>query len=175
IWCGGSTLCDIVIAICMTYYLMHSNTSFRQTRIIVTKLIHLTIETGSVTAVVTLLSLILFFAFPGQTFYVTPAFIISKLYANTVYMVLNSRIRIIGGRDIYTSSTDMETTTTMMGDITSHSTRGTQQRDGVQVQASVVAITKEVLSSDHEMSGMSVSHVNSHALKGLIFLQGEIT
>ncbi|PBK86532.1 hypothetical protein ARMGADRAFT_1086380 [Armillaria gallica] len=155
IWCGGSSLCDIVIAICMTYYLTRRNTNFRQTRILITKLIRLTIETGSVTAVVTLLSLILFFAFPGQTFYATPAFIISKLYANTVYMVLNSRIRIMGGRDIYTSSTDMETTTTMIRDITSHSTQGTQQTDGVQVQASVVAITKEVLSSDHEMRGMS--------------------
>ncbi len=72
-------------------------------------------------------------------------------------MVLNSRIRIMGGRDIYTSSTDMETTTTMVGDITSHSTQGTQRTDGVQGQVSVVAITKEVLSSDHEMSGMSVS------------------
>ncbi|SJK98191.1 uncharacterized protein ARMOST_01452 [Armillaria ostoyae] len=155
IWCGGSALCDIVIAIFMTYYLMHSNTGFRQTRIIVTKLIRLTIETGSVTAVVALLTLILFFAFPGETFYATPAFIMPKLYANTVYMVLNSRIRIMGGRDTYTSSTDMEMTNTMIGDITSHSTQGTQRTDGVQGQASVVAITKEIFSSDHEMSGIS--------------------
>ncbi len=33
----------------------------------------------------------------------TPALVLSKLYANTIYMVLNSRFRIIGGRDIYTS------------------------------------------------------------------------
>ncbi|PBK86485.1 hypothetical protein ARMGADRAFT_1126953 [Armillaria gallica] len=54
IWCGGSALCDIIIAICMTYYLMHNSTSFRQTRIIVTKLIHLIIETGSVTGMYSL-------------------------------------------------------------------------------------------------------------------------
>ncbi|KAK0241066.1 hypothetical protein EDD85DRAFT_388161 [Armillaria nabsnona] len=155
IWCGGSALCDIVIAICMTYYLMRSNTSFRQTRIIVTKLIRLIIETGSITAVVTLLSLILFFAFPGQTFYTTPTFIISKLYANTVYMVLNSRIRIMGGRDIYMSSTDMETMSTMIRDMTSQSREGAQSTNGMQGQASVVAITKEVLSGDHGMSRMS--------------------
>ncbi|PBK58809.1 hypothetical protein ARMSODRAFT_983522 [Armillaria solidipes] len=69
IWCGGSALCDVVIAICMTYHLMRSNSGFRRTRIIVTKLIRLTIETGSVTAVVALLSLILFFALPDQSFY----------------------------------------------------------------------------------------------------------
>ncbi|PBK86500.1 hypothetical protein ARMGADRAFT_1086347 [Armillaria gallica] len=104
IWCGASALCDVVIAICMTYYLTRRNTSFQQTQILVTKLIRLTIETGSVTAVVALLSLILFFVLPGQTFYSTPVFIMPKLYANTVYMVLNSRIRIMGGWDTYTTN-----------------------------------------------------------------------
>ncbi|PBK73886.1 hypothetical protein ARMSODRAFT_951396 [Armillaria solidipes] len=146
---GGYALCDIVIAICMTYYLMRSNTGFRRTRILVTKLICLTIETGSVTAVVALAIPILFFAFPHQNFYVTPALVISKLYVNAIYMVLNSRIQIMGGRDTYTSSTDMEITTTMMRDITSHSTQGAQRTP-------VVAITKEVFSSsDDEMGRMS--------------------
>ncbi|PBK86522.1 hypothetical protein ARMGADRAFT_882414, partial [Armillaria gallica] len=109
IWCGGSALCDVVIAICMTYYASSFSLSliFRQTRILVTKLVRLTIETGSVTAVVALLSLILFFVFPGQTFYSTPVFIMPKLYANTVYMLLNSRMRLMGGRDTYTNSTDI--------------------------------------------------------------------
>ncbi|PBK86542.1 hypothetical protein ARMGADRAFT_530386 [Armillaria gallica] len=129
IWCGSSALCDIIIAICMTYYLMRSNTGFRRTRIIVTKLIRLTIETGSVTAVVALLNLILFFAFPHQTFYTTPALIMPKLYANTIYMVLNSRIRIMGGRDTYTSSTDMSFTATMIRDITSQSIEGARPTD----------------------------------------------
>ncbi|SJK98154.1 uncharacterized protein ARMOST_01415 [Armillaria ostoyae] len=117
IWYGSTALCDIVIAICMTYYLTRHNTGFRQTQILVTKIIRLTIETGSVTAVVALLTLILFFAFPHELFYRTAAIIMPKLYTNTVYMVLNSRIRIMGGRDTYTSSTDMEITTTMMRDI----------------------------------------------------------
>ncbi|KAK0241167.1 hypothetical protein EDD85DRAFT_1020027 [Armillaria nabsnona] len=147
--CGGLALCDIVIATCMTYYLMRSNTGFRRTQVLVTKLIRLTIETGSLTAVVALVTFILFFAFPHQAFYGTPALIISKLYANTIYMVLNSRIRIMGGRDTYTSSTDMEITTTMMRDITSHSTQGAQRT------VLVVAISKEVFSSDGEMGEMS--------------------
>ncbi|KAK0486439.1 hypothetical protein IW261DRAFT_1308144, partial [Armillaria novae-zelandiae] len=102
--CGGSVLCDIIIAICMTYYLMRSRTGFRSTQILVTRIIRLTIETGSVTAVVVLATCILFIAFPHQAFYATPSLIESKLYANTIYMVLNSRIRIMGGRDTYTSS-----------------------------------------------------------------------
>ncbi len=91
-----------------------------------------------------------------------------KLYANTIYMVLNSRIRIMGGRDTYTSSTDMEITTTMMRDITSHSTQGARQTP-------TVVISKEVSSSDDEMGRMSVSYFDSCTLLGLIFYQGETT
>ncbi|KAK0212241.1 hypothetical protein DFS33DRAFT_1482176 [Desarmillaria ectypa] len=155
IWCGASALCDIIIAICMAFYLMRSTTSFRQTRILVTKLIRLTIETGSVTAAVALLNLILFFAFSHQTFYGTTSLNIPKLYSNTVYMVLNSRIRIIGGRDTYTCSTDMSITTTMIEGVTSQSTEGTRPTAGMQGCASVVAISKEVLNDNYKMSRMN--------------------
>ncbi|KAK0486449.1 hypothetical protein IW261DRAFT_1590725 [Armillaria novae-zelandiae] len=155
IWRGGSAFCDIIVAICMTYYLMRSSTHFRRTQIIVTKLIRLTVESGAVTAIGTILDLILFFAFRDQIYHSTLALIMTKLYANSVYMVLNSRIRIMGGRDTYTSSTDMETTPTMIMDITSHSTHGVQQTDGVQGQLAVVTITKEVFSDDHDMGQMS--------------------
>ncbi|KAK0459315.1 uncharacterized protein EV420DRAFT_314798 [Desarmillaria tabescens] len=129
IWCGASALCDIVIAICMTYYLMRSSTRLRQTQILVTKLIRLIIETGSVTAIVALATVTLLFAFPHQTFYTTPGMLMPKLYANTVYMVLNSRMRIMDGRGTYTSSTDMSFATTMMRDITSQSAEGARSAD----------------------------------------------
>ncbi|KAK0183643.1 hypothetical protein F5146DRAFT_1148915 [Armillaria mellea] len=175
IWCGGSALCDPSLP---TLILLHSftkrNTSCRHTRILVTKLIRLTIETGSVTAVVALLILILFIVFPHQTFYGPPVLIMPKLYANTVYMVLNSRIQIMGGRDTYTSSTDMEITTTMMRDITSHSTQGTQRTDQVQRQAPAITITREVFTSHDEIRRINVSNVALRMLLELIFLQGEI-
>ncbi|PBK82368.1 hypothetical protein ARMGADRAFT_1090416 [Armillaria gallica] len=68
IWCGASALCDIIIAICMTYYLMRSTANFRRTRALITKLIRLTIETGSVTAVVALLNVIFLFSVPTSDF-----------------------------------------------------------------------------------------------------------
>ncbi|KAK0195999.1 hypothetical protein F5146DRAFT_313729 [Armillaria mellea] len=148
IWCGGTVLCDVVIAICMTYYLTRSNTGFRPTQLLITKLIRLIVETGSMTAVVALTFLIFFLVSPHLAFSQTPALVVSKMYANTVYMVLNSRIQIMGGRNTYTSSTDMEITSTMMRDITSYSMQGAQRTP-------VVAITKEVLRSDSEMCRMS--------------------
>ncbi|SJL12918.1 uncharacterized protein ARMOST_16351 [Armillaria ostoyae] len=135
--------------------LMRSNTSFRRTRMLVTKLIRLTIETGSVTAVVALLSFILFITFPHQSFYPTPALLMPKLYANTVYMVLNSRFQIIGGRDTYMSSADMSITTTMMRDITSHPAEGTRPADGMRGQVPVVVMSNEVFDDNYEMGQMS--------------------
>ncbi len=94
-----------------------------------------------------------------------------KLYANTVYMVLNSRIRIMGGRDTYASSTDAAMTNTMTRDITSHSTQDAQRTVGVQGQVSVVTITKEVFCSDDEMGRMSVRYFDTCTLLELIFFQ----
>ncbi|KAK0221072.1 hypothetical protein EDD85DRAFT_272751 [Armillaria nabsnona] len=150
IWCITSVLGDILIAICMTYYLMRSTTNFRRTRILVTKIIRLTVETGSVTAVVALLCFILFVVFPHQVFYAAPALIAPKLYANAIYMVLNSRIRIIGGRDTYMSSTDMSITTTMIRNITSPLAESTRPVDGMQGRAPVVAISYDAFNDNHE-------------------------
>ncbi|KAK0498688.1 hypothetical protein EDD18DRAFT_46668, partial [Armillaria luteobubalina] len=151
IWCGASALCDILIAICMTYYLTRSTYDFRRTRMLVTKIIRLTVETGSVTAVVALLTVILFLVFPHKPFYTTPALLMPKLYTNTVYMVLNSRIRIIGGRDTYISSTDMCFTTTAISVIS-------QSGDGRQGRVPAVAISNEVFNDNYEMDQTTVSH-----------------
>ncbi len=84
-----------------------------------------------------------------------------KLYANTVLVVLNSRIRIVGGRDTDTSSADMSITTTMIKDITSQLTEGTCPTDGMQGQVTTLALTKEEtlpVGDDAEMGPMRVSH-----------------
>ncbi|KAF9062531.1 hypothetical protein BDP27DRAFT_1336480 [Rhodocollybia butyracea] len=106
IWCGAAALGDIAIAVCMTYYLSHRDSGYSSTHSIVAKYIRLTIETGSVTALIALLNVILFFAFPGKGYYGTPALLMPKLYANTVLVVLNARMKILGGRGVYTSTFD---------------------------------------------------------------------
>ncbi|KAK0484821.1 hypothetical protein IW261DRAFT_859690 [Armillaria novae-zelandiae] len=144
IWCGASALCDIIIAICMTYYLMHSTTNFRRTRMLVTKIVRLIIETGSVTAVVALLNFVISIALPHQTLYVIPGLTLPKLYANSVYMVLNSRFKIIGGRNTYESAMDISITTTMIRDIISQSTDDTQPADRTQGQVPAVILSSDV-------------------------------
>ncbi|KAG7097839.1 hypothetical protein E1B28_005155 [Marasmius oreades] len=47
---GGSAACDVMIAISMTYVLSRYDTSFRDTRDFLRRIIRLTMETGSLTA-----------------------------------------------------------------------------------------------------------------------------
>ncbi|KAJ7459611.1 hypothetical protein B0H11DRAFT_2242422 [Mycena galericulata] len=81
-----------------------NDTGFRQTHALVTKLIRLTIETGSLTALVALVTLVLFVALPGTVYFSTPANFMSILYANTLLAVLNARFQILGGRSTYTTT-----------------------------------------------------------------------
>ncbi|KAF8880085.1 hypothetical protein BD779DRAFT_1550380 [Infundibulicybe gibba] len=99
IWLGGAALCDIIIAVSMSYYLSKSETGFRSTHVLISKLIRLTIETGSMTAAVATIDMALFLAFRNNNYHATPALILAKLYSNTLVVILNSRLRIVDGRD----------------------------------------------------------------------------
>ncbi|KAJ6484668.1 hypothetical protein C8R45DRAFT_775309, partial [Mycena sanguinolenta] len=91
---SGSALTDITIAVCMAYYLTKKNTGFRRTQALISKLIRLSIETGSLTALISLATLILFFTFPDKVYYTVPDNIMPMMYANTMFAVLNSRFSI---------------------------------------------------------------------------------
>ncbi len=99
----------------------------------------------------------------------TPTLLTPKLYTNAVYMVLNSRVRIIGGRDTYISSNDMSITTTMIRDVISHS------GDGMQGRAPVVTISNELFNDNYKMGQINVSHGASCDLSELIFPEGQTT
>ncbi|KAF9564534.1 hypothetical protein CPC08DRAFT_705273 [Agrocybe pediades] len=97
VWNGIGAICDITIALAMPYYLMRHGTGLPSTHIVVVKLIRLIIETGGLTAIVAILNLCLYFAN-------TPSFLIagltlSKVYANTMLVILNNRAKIVDGRD----------------------------------------------------------------------------
>ncbi|KAK0234876.1 hypothetical protein EDD85DRAFT_939004 [Armillaria nabsnona] len=118
IWLGGSVLCDTTIALSMTYLLLRAQTGLKSTRILLSRLIRLTIETGTITgwpytrkldrissftiyaAVIAAVHLALFL-FSHNNYHTVPANILVKLYSNTVLAVCNSRMtgRIRGGRE----------------------------------------------------------------------------
>ncbi|KAK0200461.1 hypothetical protein DFS33DRAFT_1387665 [Desarmillaria ectypa] len=101
IWLGGSALCDAAIALSMTYLLSRARTGLKSTRILVSRLIRLTIETGTVTATLAVIDIALFLAYPNDTYRTVMAICLGKMYSNTVLAVCNSRMtrRIRGGRE----------------------------------------------------------------------------
>ncbi|KAF7369279.1 hypothetical protein MVEN_00255700 [Mycena venus] len=144
LWLGGAALSDFIIAVSVTYYLLKNDTGFRRTHMLIIKLIRLTIETGSLTAAVALINLALFFAFPGRPYFFTAGAVLPKLYANTIFAVLNSRFQIMGGRGF--TSMDLSYHQSILQN---HSRTG----DAARSQPPVVTITREIF-SDRELNDL---------------------
>lgn len=100
IWLSGAALCDAAIALCMTYLLSRAQTGLKSTQALLSRLIRLTIETGTTTAALALVNIALFLAYPNN-YHTVPAKCLIKMYSNTVLAVCNSRMtrRIRGGRE----------------------------------------------------------------------------
>ncbi|KAK0454046.1 uncharacterized protein EV420DRAFT_617008 [Desarmillaria tabescens] len=99
IWLAGSALCDVLIAVSMTYFLSRFDTKYKETQAVISKFIRLTIETGTMTATVAVIDLILFLVFPRKNFHITPALVLAKLYSNTLLVMLNSRMHVSRARE----------------------------------------------------------------------------
>lgn len=95
LWNGFGAACDALIAACMTFYLSRSQTGFRSTDLLITRIIRLTIETGIATATASIASAILFVGFRDKlnicVYFIVPAIMINKLYAITILATFNNR------------------------------------------------------------------------------------
>ncbi|KAF8736605.1 hypothetical protein AX14_014260 [Amanita brunnescens Koide BX004] len=100
IWIGSTMINDTVIAVIMVRALANSGALSQQTAWRTSQLIRLIVETGVATAVVNLLSVI-FVATMGSIgdVYSAPLIIISKVYANSIMVLLNNRMTIVGSRN----------------------------------------------------------------------------
>ncbi|KAF8645461.1 hypothetical protein AX16_007807 [Volvariella volvacea WC 439] len=99
VWLAGSATTDVVITCFMIYFLTSRDTGFRNTHLLITKVIRVTVETNAVTAVVAIVSVVLFLHLRHFVYHVTPTASLTKLYANTLFVIFNDRIRIVGGRN----------------------------------------------------------------------------
>ncbi|EIW53744.1 uncharacterized protein TRAVEDRAFT_81795, partial [Trametes versicolor FP-101664 SS1] len=90
-WLGGSALADIVIAVTMTILLLKTKTGFRRSDSLVNKLARLAIESGTITASVAIVDVVMFSALPQTLYHECPALALAKLYANMMLASLNNR------------------------------------------------------------------------------------
>lgn len=100
IWLGGTALCDILIAGCMLYYLNRSRTGFRSTNLVVAKFVRLTLETGAACATMAILDLVFFVVYKHNNYHLAPSIALSKIYSNSLLVVLNARVRFVNGRHL---------------------------------------------------------------------------
>ncbi|KAF9478318.1 hypothetical protein BDN70DRAFT_49117 [Pholiota conissans] len=94
IWEAGSAVCDLLIAGIMTYHLRKRDTGFQYTHDIVTRVIRLTIETGTLTAALAIAVLVLAFLPGHPPYYQSCALILGKAYSNSMMVALNSRMKV---------------------------------------------------------------------------------
>ncbi|PFH45703.1 hypothetical protein AMATHDRAFT_8785 [Amanita thiersii Skay4041] len=99
VWLGLSAICDVAIAAIMVYILSRERMLSKETRWRVSRVIRLVIETGTTTATVDILTLILLVTAKWTVSgYIVPMIILSKAYGNAMMVLLNNRMTIIGSR-----------------------------------------------------------------------------
>ncbi|KAG7090014.1 hypothetical protein E1B28_011635 [Marasmius oreades] len=103
IWMIGAVVCDLIIAVAMTWILIiYSRASrIKRTRTIVKSLILRSVETGTVTFAFTMVNLILFWIMPHNYIYMVFDRTLSKLYSNALFLSLNARE---SGADVSTTN-----------------------------------------------------------------------
>ncbi|KAG7096457.1 hypothetical protein E1B28_003891 [Marasmius oreades] len=91
-----SAAVDIVIAGCMTYFLLKSrNSEFTmRTNAVLTKLVRLTVETGTITAAAAIIDLIFYLTLKHKSLHQLSGVNLSKLYTNSLLMLFNNRIQV---------------------------------------------------------------------------------
>jgi len=99
VWLGGTAACDVIIASLMVYFLSRSRTGFRSTDSVLNKLIRIIVETGMATAIVAIIELSMFLSFKHNFYHIVPSLMLSKLYSNSLLVLLNNRLTISYRRD----------------------------------------------------------------------------
>ncbi|KIM83937.1 hypothetical protein PILCRDRAFT_818965 [Piloderma croceum F 1598] len=82
---------DVLIAVVLCYMLQKSRTSFKRSDTMISKLIIFTINTGLMTSICAVASLISIIAAPTTFIYITFYFTLGRFYSNSLMATLNAR------------------------------------------------------------------------------------
>ncbi|KAJ7502601.1 hypothetical protein B0H11DRAFT_644247 [Mycena galericulata] len=94
LWLVSSAVCDVSIAIAMSYSLWKRKTGFSRVDGQINRIVRLTVETGTVTAVAALVDVLLFKLFPNTSLNFIVDYPLSNLYTCSILAMLNSRERV---------------------------------------------------------------------------------
>ncbi|KAH8101850.1 hypothetical protein BXZ70DRAFT_1007091 [Cristinia sonorae] len=94
----SAVVCDVIIATSMSQFLYSSKNRLTRMQNVASKLIRVVIETGLILVIVAIIDLTFFLTFPQNNLFYAPAMSLSKLYSNSMLVMSNARIEIVGGR-----------------------------------------------------------------------------
>ncbi|KAF7761965.1 hypothetical protein Agabi119p4_9957 [Agaricus bisporus var. burnettii] len=90
-WLIAAMIADVIIAASLGYSLAKRRTGIAQTDDTINRIIRMTIQTGLVTAIFTILEVICFLLIPNSTLNFVWDLALSKLYTNALLSTLNAR------------------------------------------------------------------------------------
>ncbi|EIW79459.1 hypothetical protein CONPUDRAFT_73899 [Coniophora puteana RWD-64-598 SS2] len=91
LWSVAMAVCDIVIFGLMTYHLSRRRTGVRKTDKLIDGLVKVIVETGMASAIMWLLFFSLLVGFKQKHYYAVPVIVGSKVYCNSLLVILNNR------------------------------------------------------------------------------------
>jgi len=183
VWLVSSAACDLLIAVAMAWYLRRSRTGFRRTDAILTKLLRLTVECGMILAVFAVLDLTLFLVFSYNNIHIPVCSALAKLYCIGLLMVLNSRIKIVGGRGCWEDDMTLSLPSSSSPGRSDNSLRFALPAAAAHAGENAVDISEKshsdsssTLEMENPMrknnSSLSYDGDSTNAAKGVVILQG---
>ncbi|KAJ7182488.1 hypothetical protein C8R43DRAFT_6088 [Mycena crocata] len=138
VWWGGSLATDALITICMTYVLSQhkSRTTWKRSETMLTTLINRVVQTGAITVLCASVGVGLYLRFEHTTYHFVPAYILGKLYTNSLMLTLN--LRRSRGQDNQTESNTLPM----------NSMRSQESRGGVHIERSTFQAGDKTLKND---------------------------
>ncbi|KAJ3906115.1 hypothetical protein F5879DRAFT_678488 [Lentinula edodes] len=92
VWLIASAMCDVVIAVSLTWFVLRNKTPFTSTNSILNRIMLLTLQTGTITAVAAIADVFTFTISEDKTLEFVWAYSLSKLYSNSLLSMLNARV-----------------------------------------------------------------------------------
>ncbi|KAJ6493047.1 hypothetical protein C8R45DRAFT_927840 [Mycena sanguinolenta] len=116
-WLAATAVSDLIIVAGMVFYLMKAREPEFTPKIKATlsRIIKVTVETGVLCAVSALVVLALFVAFDGNNYHLGVCIWLSKVYSNSIMIILNSRAHIGHDPTVTGSTTKLVETEVMFG------------------------------------------------------------
>ncbi|KAJ7028062.1 hypothetical protein C8F04DRAFT_69293 [Mycena alexandri] len=88
---GANSLCDIIATVMMTIYLQGSKTGVSSTENLLDSLTIIFMNRGAAVMLVQVFTFVMFWAFFNPQYWLAPHLVLTKVYVNTFFAILNSR------------------------------------------------------------------------------------